>query len=213
MGVGVKAVLIDHVCWLVPDAAATTRFLDVDFGLGVEAGMYYPPAGTQHYNVWLRPPQLLEFMTIADREAAAGSDSGRAALACEARGYGLFSWAVLVDDLESVSARLGIPIVDYTVPYGDGTLRGWRTVSGPAHLPFFIDYPNNGDRAGRIETAYARAGHRCSPTHFSALTVRGSEAEMLQWLGPHRLPIHFEGGERGIVAAEIASASGPLIIG
>jgi hypothetical protein len=208
-----RRVLIDHVCWLVPDAAATTRSLDADLGLAVEVGMYYPLAGTQHYNVWLQPPQLLEFMTITDREAAARSASGRAVLACEARGYGLFSWAVLVDDLESVSARLDIQIVDYTVPHGDGTLRGWRTVSGPDHLPFFIDYPNNGDRADRIQTAFARAGHRCSPTHFSALTVRGSEREMLRWLGPNRLPIHFESGEGGIVAAEIASGAGPLLIG
>jgi hypothetical protein len=63
-------------------------------------------------------------------------------LACEAAGFGLFAWSVLTDDLEAVSERLSIEIHDYTIPHGDGTLRGWRTVSGPPHLPFFIDYPS-----------------------------------------------------------------------
>jgi hypothetical protein len=181
-------VVIDHVCWLVADANATTERLRASFGLSVETGMYYPRAGTQHFNVWLRPPQLLEFMTLVDRQAAQQTDSGRSVLACEARGYGLFSWAVLVDDLEAVSERLGTPIDDYTAEQSDGTLRGWRTVSGPDHLPFFIDYPNNGNRAARIQHRYERSSHRAHPSHFSAVTIRGSEQEMLDWLVPAPSP-------------------------
>ena len=74
----------------------------------------------------------------------------------EARWSGLFIWADLVDNLEVVADRLGIPINDHTRSHGDGTRRGWRTVSGPDHRPFFIDYPNNGNRklaSGTVTTA------------------------------------------------------------
>jgi hypothetical protein len=205
-------VVIDHVCWLVADADTTTERLRQSFGLSVETGRYYPRAGTQHFNVWLRPPQLLEFMIIVDRQAAQETEAGRSVLACEARGYGLFSWAVLVDDLEAVSERLAAPIDDYTAVQSDGTLRGWRTVSGPDHLPFFIDYPNNGNRAARIQDCYERSCHRARPSHFSALTIRGAEEEMLDWLGPQELPLTFLPGKGGIVAAEITTDAGPVVI-
>src|SRR5690348_9300645 len=148
---------------LVPDAAATARELRDRHGLGSHRGMYYPRAGTRHYNVPLHPPQMFEFLEIENREAAESGDVGPAVLACEARGFGLFSWCVLVDDLEAVSDRLGLPIDDYTLPQPDGTLRGWRTVGGEPPLPFFIDYPRNGDRTGRLWAMYEKVGHASAP--------------------------------------------------
>jgi hypothetical protein len=83
-------------------------------------------------------------------------------------------------------------------------------MSGPTPLPFFIDYPNNGDRTGRLQAMYDRAGHRCPPVCFSELTICGSKAEMLDWLGPHNLPLRFVDGEVGIHAARIWTAEGPV---
>ena len=174
--------------------------------------MYYPRAGTQHYFVPLLPPQGLEFMQIVNRQAAETGDAGRSVLACEARGFGLFSWAVVVNDLEAVSHRLGIPIDDYTISHGDGTLRGWRTVSGPDHLPFFIDYPNNGDRKGRLRAMYERVGHAREVHHFSMLTIEGDEREMQDWLGPNDLPLRFHGGTTGLIEAQISTTTGPVLI-
>jgi hypothetical protein len=114
--------------------------------------------------------------------------------------------------LEAVSKRLAIEIHDYTIPHGDGTLRGWRTVNGPPHLPFFIDYPNNGDRLGRLQALYDRVEHTCSPTGFSELTISGSESEVLDWLGPHDLPLRFVGGQQGIREARITTANGDVVI-
>ncbi len=172
--------------------------------------MYNPRAGTQHYNVALRPPQILEFMTIANRLDAGAGDAGRAVLACEARGFGLFSWCVLVDDLEAVSRRLGIPIDDCTIPHGDGTLRGWRTVSGPDRMPFFIDYPNNGDRKGRLLALAEASRHSCLPGSFLNLVIEGDEGELREWLGPHELPILCVPGDQGVVSVEIATSHGPI---
>ncbi len=204
--------VIDHVVMLVPDAAATARELRDRHGLGSDRGMYYPRAGTRHHHVPLHPPQMFEFLEIENREAAESGDVGPAVLACEARGFGLFSWCVLVDDLEAVSDRLGLPIDDYTLPQPDGTLRGWRTVGGEPPLPFFIDYPRNGDRTGRLWAMYEKVGHASAPSRFTELAISGSEAEHREWLGPHDLPLRFVPGERGVVEARIASARGEIVI-
>lgn len=202
-------VQIDHLCWLVDDPRATAAAVQ-SYGLGCEAGMYYPRAGTQHWTVPLRFPQLLEFMTIVNRDDAATGDVGPEVLAAEASGGGLFAWAVLVDDLEAVASRHGLEVDDYTLAQPDGTLRGWRTATGPAHLPFFIDYPNNGNRAERLTQLYDRVGHTSAPTRFSRLVVEGDPDEMLHWLGPHELPIEYTAGSRGLVAADIETSRGPV---
>jgi hypothetical protein len=174
--------------------------------------MFYERAGTRHWFVPLEPPQGLEVLAIEDRDAALRGPDGSAVLASEARGFGVFSWCVLVDDLERVSDRLGIPIFHYTLPQPDGTLRGWRTVSGPSHLPFFIDYPNNGDRSGRLRAMYERVGHTSGPLGFSMLTVRGTAREHQEWLGPHELPLRFEPGQQGVIEARIATRRGEVVI-
>jgi catechol 2,3-dioxygenase-like lactoylglutathione lyase family enzyme len=205
--------VVDHVALLVPDAEEAVRELRERHGLGCEPGMYYPRAGTRHHLVPLLPPQMVELLTLEDREAAARSEPGRRVLACDARGFGLFSWCVLVDDLTAVADRVGGEIFDYTIPQPDGTLRGWRAVSGPEHLPFFIDYPNNGDRAGRIRAMYERVGHTSAPTRITELTISGSAAEHRAWLGEHDLPLGFVAGDRGIVEARIATARGDVVLG
>ncbi len=202
---------IDHVCWLVEDPDKTLAEL-ASMGLGALKGMYYKEGGTQHWNVWLSPPQYLEFMSIVNREDAAKGSAGSAILGCEQRGFGLFWWAVLVDNLEEISERLGITINDYTLKQPDGTLRGWRTVTGPEHLPFFIDYPNNGNREERLRAMRDQAGHKRLPTHFSKLVIQGSKKEMDEWLGPNELPLEYTAGTAGIVAAEIATNSGAIVI-
>ena len=204
--------VIDHVAILVSDAVETARELRERHGLALERGSYLPLAGTRMHTVWLEPPQYLEFHTIENRAVAATTESGRVTLDCEAAGFGMLAWAVLVNDLEAVSERLGIEIFDYTIPHGDGTLRGWRSVSGPPHLPFFIDYPNNGDRFDRMRRLYKSVGHSCSPTGFSELTISGSESEIRDWLGAHDLPLRFVEGQQGVREARIATATGEVVI-
>lgn len=204
--------LIDHVVTVVADADVTAQEFRDRYGLGSERGPLLPFAGTRGYNVPLLPPIYVEVLGIEDREAARSSESGRRALAREAAGCGLLAWAVLVDDLDAVSERLGVEIFDYTIAHGDGTLRGWRAVSGPAHLPFFIDYPNNGNRLGRWQSMYDRVGHTCAPVGFSELTISGSASEMTDWLGRHDLPLRFVAGRDGIQEARIATARGEVVI-
>ena len=185
---------IDHAVIVVPDADEMRATLRARFGLGCETGPYHDFAGTRNHSVPIRPPAYLEFLTIEDRRVAGSTEAGRRVLECEAHGYGFLAWAVRVDDLDAVSRRLGIPIVDRTRAQPDGTLRGWRTVTGPAHLPFFIDYPNNGDRVERWKAMYHRARHTSAPRSFAAMTIGGSEHEVMRWLGPNDLPLRFTEG-------------------
>lgn len=143
--------------------------------------------------------------------------SGRDAPACAAAGFGLLAWSVLVEDLEAISLRDGIEIFDYTVPHGDGTLRGWRSVARrdvtfPSPYPFFIDYPNNGDRLARWQAAYDRVGHTSAPIGFSELTISGSPDGVTAWLGPHDLPLRFVPGDEGLVEARISTGAGEVVI-
>jgi hypothetical protein len=207
-----EPMIVDHVAFLVDDPVLTARELRDEYGLGSERGEYLELAGTRMHTVWLQPPQYLEFHTIENRDVAVATNAGRIALACEETGSRMIGWAVLVDDLEAVAQRLGIEIFDYTLPQEDGTLRGWRAVSGEPHLPFFIDYPNNGDRIGRLRERYVGMRHTSSPTRFSQLTISGSQREMQEWLGPHQLPLRFVSGTRGLCEARIETAAGEVII-
>lgn len=202
---------------LVPDATVAARELRKQHGLGSERGPYLPFAGTRGYNVPLIPPAYVEILAIEDRAAAESSKSGRDALACEAAGFGVLAWSVLVDDLKAISQRVGREIFDYTIPHEDGTLRGWRSVAKRddtfrPSFPFFIDYPNNGDRLARWQAMYDRVGHTTAPTGFSELTISGSRDELTEWLGPHELPLRFVPGDEGLVEVRISTAAGEVVL-
>lgn len=134
-------------------------------------------------------------------------------LECEAEGFGFLTWAVRVDNLDAVSERVGIEIFDYTVPHADGSLRGWRSVTDGADLPFFIDYPNNGDRIGRWRAMYQRVRHTSHPGDVIELTLGdGPEDDVRQWLGSNALPLRFEPGRAGVHRVLIEGAPEPIVL-
>jgi hypothetical protein len=122
------------------------------------------------------------------------------------------AWSILVGDLPAVSRRLGISIFDYTKEDDDGSLRGWRSVSGPAYLPFFIEYAGADARMVRLQEVYQRVGHRCAPSVFSQLTISCSKSELAEWIGPHNLPLRSVSGSDGLVEARISTADGEVVV-
>jgi hypothetical protein len=204
--------IIDHVVYVVRDPVKAAQELFERHGLGAERGDFHTFSGTRNWSVPLAPPTYLELLSIEDRAIAEGSKVGRQVIAREKAGGGLAAWAVLVDDVTVHSRRLGIDIFDYTIVDANGTLRGWRSVTGPAHLPFFIDWPNSQGRLQRWEQMYQRVGHTSAPIGFSELTISGSESEMRDWLGPHQLPLRYVSGSAGLVEAWIATPAGEIVI-
>jgi hypothetical protein len=59
---------------------------------------------------------------------------------------------------------------------------------------------------------YERVGHMCALGGFRELTISGSQSEMLEWLGPHDLPLRFIGGRQGIREARIKTSRGDVVI-
>jgi hypothetical protein len=209
---GNSVLSIDHVTSVVEDPVAACDELRETYGLGSERSGYLAYAGARSWLVPLRPPSYLEFLSVEDEEAAQRSAVGRQLLDRRKDGGGLVAWSVLVEDLTRVSERLGIPIFDYTKVDDDGVMRGWRSVSGPPHLPFFIEYGGLEARAVRLRDLYTRVGHRTAPIAFSRLTISGSESELFEWLGPHQLPLHVVSGNAGLVEARIATAEGEIVL-
>jgi hypothetical protein len=204
--------IVDHVVFVVADPVKAAQDLFDEYGLGSERGPYHTFSGTRNWSVPLTPPSYLELLSIEDRHVAESSKPGRRVIECEEAGGGLLTWAILVEDVQVFSQRLGIEIFDYTKRDENGTLRGWRSVSGPPHLPFFIDWPNTVGRLQRWQDMYDRVGHTCAPGGFSSLTISGTEREMREWIGPHGLPLRFVEGTRGLVEARIATAAGAVVI-
>lgn len=202
-----QPMVIDHVARLVPEIEAAERALR-EQGLGVHRGAYHAFMGARSYTMPLVHPQYLELLVIEDRTVAAATVDGQTLLTCESNGTPLVGWAVLVPNLEEIADRVGIAVHDWTLPQPDGTLRGWRSVWAGPELPFFIDYPNNGDRAGRYAAMYEQVRHTVQPTEFVDITVGGDAAELDEWLGEHALPITYAGGPPGVRSVTIRTAAG-----
>ncbi len=209
---GAPDVCIDHVTSVVEDPVAACHQLREKHGIGSERSGYLEYAGARSWLVPLQPPSYLELLSIEDETAALKSAVGSQLLERRKRGGGLVAWSVLVNDLKRVSDRLDLPIFDYTKTDDEGVVRGWRSVTGPPHLPFFIEYGGPDARFIRMRDIYQRVGHRTAPTAFSQLTISGSENELLEWLGPHRLPLRFVAGSDGLVEARIATTAEDVVL-
>ncbi len=209
---GNSTLSVDHVTSVVADPLDVCHHLRERHGLGSERSGYLDYAGARSWLVPLRPPSYLELLSIEDQDAALISTTGRQLLDRLASGGGLVAWSVLVDDLALVSERLHIPIFDYTKLDEHGVVRGWKSVTGPPHLPFFIQYGGPEARAIRMRDLYQRVAHRTLPTAFSQLAISGSASEHLAWLGPHHLPLSFVAGNRGLVEARIATSEGEVVL-
>jgi hypothetical protein len=207
--------MLDHVIYATRDAAATAAWLREQHGLGAVAGGFHPGHGTRNLVVPLDPPQYLELLEVVDDGAAARSPIGAAVTARLARGEGLWTWAVLADDLDAVAARLGIePSVGHLAD-ADGTVRGrWRTVAAGDDLPFFIAYDvDPEERRARQRRRHAEAAHAAGASGFAWIEVGGDEERLRDWLGDPTLPVRYAGGPPGPRAVAIRTQDGEIVIG
>ena len=201
--------IVDHVTYLAPDAARMAADMRERHGLGTERNGYLPHIGCRSWSVPLAPPSYLEILEVEDPAVAATTPLGRSLLDARDAGGGLVAWCVVCDDVDAAAERVGVAPYDGLTEGLYGTLR-WRTVTGPAHLPFFIAYDDDGARAGRLADRYERVRHDSAPTRFSRLDVGGDPAEYDAWLGPHDLPLRYVDGPPGLVAVAIETDRGDV---
>lgn len=193
---------IDHVLIGVNDLAAAARQLEEQFGLVALDGGRHPGWGTANMIVPLGETYL-ELIGVVDEDEAAGSDFGRWVRSAVGDTPRPIGWAVRTD-IEATATRLGVDIHDGSRRLPDSTLLTWR-LAGVAEsmtnppLPFFIEWG-----AGVPLPGSAPVEHPAGRIAIHELELRGDQASLDAWLGPHDLPLQIGAGEPGIAAVRLS---------
>jgi catechol 2,3-dioxygenase-like lactoylglutathione lyase family enzyme len=131
-------VRIDHVIYATADLDAAAARVASELGLSVVAGGRHDGHGT-HNRIVPLGGGYLELMAVADPAEAADSPIGSAVQAWLAEhAEGLFAWAVEVEDLDSVAARLGSRATTVTREGFSARLVGVAEALRDPWQPFFI---------------------------------------------------------------------------
>jgi glyoxalase-like protein len=184
------AVRIDHVIYATEDLDLAAARVEAILGVPARGGGRHDRIGT-HNRIVPLGGGYLELLAVADAEEAAGSDLGRAVRArIAAAGEGLMGWAVAVDDVAPVAARLGTEISTIARSGLTARLTGVVEAMREPFLPFFIARdPGVADPAGDA----AGGG-------IAWLEVSGDAERLRDWLGGADLPVRVIDGPPGVGA-------------
>jgi glyoxalase-like protein len=189
-GVTFVSVRIDHVIYATGDLDAGTARVEDELGLTAVEGGRHEGHGTVNRVVPLGRGYL-ELVAVADAEEAASSAFGRAVQERVAHaGDGLMGWAVAVDDVASLVARLGTSTTTISRAGLTARLAGMAEALREPFLPFFIARdpgvadPAAGGGAGGI----------------AWLEVSGDAGRLREWLGGAHLPVRVVEGPPSVIA-------------
>jgi glyoxalase-like protein len=181
---------IDHVIYACADLDAAAARVQSALGVAAGGGGRHERIGT-HNRIVPLGGGYLELLAVADPAEAAASDLGRAVQArIAATGDGLMGWAVAVDDVEPVAARLGTDVSTIARSGLTARLTGVAEAMREPYLPFFIARdpgvadPAAGGGAGGI----------------AWVEVAGDAARLEDWLGGAPLPVRVVDGTPGVRA-------------
>jgi catechol 2,3-dioxygenase-like lactoylglutathione lyase family enzyme len=188
-------VRIDHVIYATRDLDAAAARMETDLGLSVVPGGRHEGLGT-HNKIVPLGGGYLELLAVADPDEATASALGAALLArLDTVGDGLLGWAVAVDDVDPVAARLAVRVTTIARQGLTARLAGIAESMRDPYLPFFISRDHGvPDPAG-----VADAGG------ITALELAGDEKRLDRWLGGARLPVRFGEGPPGVVSMGIGT--------
>jgi hypothetical protein len=175
-----------------PRGGAPARRAGVRGGRGA-AGARHEGLGT-HNRIMPLGDGYLELLAVCDPEEAASSALGSAVAARIAHeGDGLMAWAIAVEDVEPVAARLDISITTITRRGLTARLAGLAEAMRRPFLPFFLSReqgirdPGSGSAAGGI----------------TWVELAGDAALLRRWLGAADLPVRISEGPPGVRAVGI----------
>jgi Glyoxalase-like domain len=179
-------VRIDHVVVASSDLQRSGETVGRALDREVVAGGRHEGLGTENLIVPLGSA-FIEILAIADPEEAARSELGRLVSArIEAVGEGPMAWAVAVDDVEAVAARLGLRRSAVGRDGAVGALAGLPEALAEPTLPFFIE--RHGDARG---------------DGIDAIEVSGDAVRLGEWLGAASLPVSVAAGAPGVLAVTV----------
>jgi hypothetical protein len=184
---------IDHVIYATADLDEAAAGVESELGLSAVRGGRHEGHGT-HNRIVPLGGGYLELMAVADPDEAAVSPIGSAVqewLADHAQG--LFAWAVEVEDLDSVAARLHSPVTTVTRQGFSARLVGVTEALRDPWQPFFIVR----DHAVPDPDAGADIGG------ITWLEVAADADRLEQRLGGAELPLRIVEGTPGVRAMGI----------
>jgi hypothetical protein len=184
------AMRIDHVIYATTDLAAAAARAEAGLGVAAVPGGRHDGIGTHNMIVPLGGGYV-ELLAVVDADEAAGSSLGAAIQARIAtHGDGLFAWAVAVDDVAPVAARLGTTVTTIGRQGLSAHLAGVAEAMRDPLLPFFIARnPGVADPAALGDAA-----------GITWIEVGGDAARLERWLGGAELPVRVVDAEPGVRA-------------
>jgi catechol 2,3-dioxygenase-like lactoylglutathione lyase family enzyme len=172
---------LDHVAYAVTNAelADTVQRLGAELGVAFIDGGKHPRAGTRNFILPMASGQYIEIVAPLDHPVAETVPFGQAVRNRAEAGGGWMGWAVRVDDISPLEARIGRQAGPGHRLRPGGTDLTWKQIGvidliAEPILPFFIkwDDMNSHPSVGGTETV--------NITHFA---LSGESESLTAWLG------------------------------
>lgn len=208
---------LDHISY----ACTTSELGDVvqrigsDLGATFVDGGRHPSFGTKNFILPLADGCYIEVVSALDHPAADKAPFGRAVAQRAERGGGWMSWAVAVDDIHAVEARMGREATPGHRIRPDGADLCWKQIGvldvmDDPQLPFFVEWssttaehPSTGGGAVTLER----------------IELCGDAGAIASWLdADHVIPLDgidvswVDDDEPGLVALWFSTAHGTVRI-
>lgn len=208
---------LDHLSYAAEHDGlrATAGRLGKRIGVEPVDGGIHPRFGTRNVVLPLTGGHYVEVVEVLEHPVADKAPFGRAVRARSQAGGGWLGWAVAVDDLAPVEARLGRAAVPGNRRRPDGVELRWQQIGingliADPQLPFFT----------RWETDPAEHPSRGADgtVRLSGLRIAGDPDRLLDWLGePRDHPLDAvdvewvsPGESPGLLAATFETPLGPV---
>jgi len=175
---------LDHVSYACgPEGlVATSERIADALGLEFVKGGVHPRFGTRNVIFPLKNHQYLEVVEVLEHPASLKAPFGQAVRARSELGGGWMGWAVSVDDLTPVEARLGREAVPGNRRFPDGRELTWRQIGikgliADPQLPYFIRWD---EATAELHPSTALGGAQGAIT---AVSLAGNPERVHEWLG------------------------------
>jgi hypothetical protein len=199
-------VRIDHAIIAARDIDAVAARLWQQHGLASLPGGRHPGWGT-HNRIVPLGGAYLEIIGVTDENEARRDPMGRWLLAHTVTGDPLMGWCCETGEIEGVARRLGLTLEPGARDRPDGTRLSWCLAGRDVALgarPFFIAWDDPASRPGLLAAAHAVEVHGITRVEV------GCDPELLEGWVDSGVPARALGGDGGLRAVVIATASGEI---
>jgi hypothetical protein len=208
---------LDHLSYAAgaEGLAACVQRLGARLGAGFTDGGLHPSFGTRNFVLPLADSCYLEVVEALDHPAADRAPFGRAVRARHDAGGGWLGWAIRVEDITPVEARLGRPAAPGHRRRPDGFDLRWQQIgindaAQDPQLPFFIrwltddeHHPSAGGSRLKLRRLEIAGDEDRVDAYLGTSTLQPLDGIDVEWLDP-------SDDDTGVLAAVFETASGEV---